>query len=417
MVEVEALLHRAHLLLEQGRPRDAEKQLADALQQDPENDQAIGLLARCKYDLRQFQEGIRLAQQAVRLSPMVSYYFYLLAFGYFQTDNYPAARQSLGKAIELNPHAADYFGLWSLVLLEEKNFSAALEKANEGLAVDAQNITCLNARATALNKLRRVEDAIETMATALERDPENAYTHSSIGWNLLEKGRHREAATHFRESLRLEPMMEGSRAGLKQSLKSKIAPYRWLLQYSFWINNKGKNARWMIPLGVYVGVQAIYRATDKAGSNWSALGAVVIGLYILLAATTWIINPVANFFLLFHKDGKYALTSSERWSALLTMSALAGGLIIALSGLLAGEAGFPWLISGILLFSLAIPLGQLEFPLLSRARHWTQWLSRGVLLAGLLAIVLTFIGNYAEVWIGYAVLFVAYTWVSALAPR
>jgi Tfp pilus assembly protein PilF len=71
------------------------------------------------------------------------------------------------------------------------------------------------------------------MQTALSQDPDNEMTHATFGWNLLEKGRHKEATKHFLEALRIEPDYSSARSGLKEALKSKVPPYRWLLQYSF----------------------------------------------------------------------------------------------------------------------------------------------------------------------------------------
>ncbi len=417
MFEVEALLGRANLLLAQGRPIDAEQQLTDALRQDPDNDQAISLLARCKYELRQFNEGIALAQKAIQLAPLEGYYFYLLAFGYYQTDQHSAAQANLKKAVELNPYAADFFGLWSLTLIEERNFEQALEKANEGLAVNPENITCLNARSTALNKLRRVDDAIQTMQAALEQDPENHFTHTTVGWNYLEKGKHREAASHFREALRLQPNMESGRVGLKQALKSKIAPYRWLLQYSFWINNKGKNARWIIPVAIYIGMRVLVRLTGSTDDHWTVVGVAVAGIYILFAATSWIINPLANFFLLFHKDGKYALTATERISAWLTVGALTAGFALVVISLLLPGISKPLLFGGLVMLSLALPLGHSQYPFRFRNNSRVQWMSMVFIIFGLITFVITLSNLSNNLLIVYASTFIAYTWVSALSSR
>ena len=46
-MDVTPLLERANLLLEQGRHKDAEKQVMQALQQEPNNDYALSILARC----------------------------------------------------------------------------------------------------------------------------------------------------------------------------------------------------------------------------------------------------------------------------------------------------------------------------------------------------------------------------------
>src|SRR5215211_141289 len=142
----------------------------------------------------------------------------------------------------------------------------------------------------------------ETMRTALEQNPENEFTHTTIGWNFLEKGRHREAAGHFREALRIHPNLEGAQSGLKQALKSRIAPYRWLLQYSFWISNKGKNLQWILPFALFALMRIVIWALGRDNQFTTAV-MVVMALYLLFVITSWVINPIANFTLLFSQDG------------------------------------------------------------------------------------------------------------------
>ena len=68
------------------------------------------------------------------------------------------------------------------------------------------------------------DEAIQTMEYALAQDPENELTHATVGWNYLEKGKHKIAVNHFREALRIDPNYNNAKDGLKESLKSKIAP-------------------------------------------------------------------------------------------------------------------------------------------------------------------------------------------------
>lgn len=415
MTDVAPLLERAQLLLAQGRPKDAERQLADALRIDPENDYALGLLARCKYDQKQIPAGIEAVKSAIRIMPGEGYYYYLLAFGYYQLDQHEPALRFLQRAVELSPWSAEFFGLWGLVLLEEKKFELALQKANEGLAVEAENITCLNVRSTALNKLRRTDDAMETMQDALNQDPENAWTHTTVGWNLLEKGRHNDAATHFREALRLQPNLEGAREGLKQAMKSKIPPYKWLLQYSFWINNKGKNARWAIPVGIYIGVQVLSRLSFEGGGNLVMIGYFVAALYLLFVITSWVINPLANFFLLFYKDGKYALSQREKINAIALVVALTTGLALMVIGILLPEPSLVIIKAGLVAMSLGLPLGHMHFPLRIKGNSWVQWFSIALVVLGGVTIVasLAASGQQADSLQNiYLVAFILYTWAS-----
>src|SRR5215216_3252796 len=251
MIDVNTLLERADLLLEQGRYKDAEGYIKQVLGQEPENDEALALLARSYINSGRTDEGIETINRAIAIEPNNSFYFYLLAFGYYRKDLNFAAITNLNKAIELNPYYAEYFGLLSLIHIEERDFELALDKANEGLALNPKNITCLNARATALNKLKRTEAAIETMQDALSEDPDNEHTHTTIGWNLLEKGKHKEASKHFMEALRIDPNYVNAKLGLKEALKSKILPYKLMLQYGFWINNQGKRLQKAMPFIIY----------------------------------------------------------------------------------------------------------------------------------------------------------------------
>ena len=179
MIDISTLLERADLLLEQGRYKDAEGYIKQVLEQEPENDEALALLARSYINSGKIDEGIQAINRAIAIDPNNSFYFYLLAFGYYRKDMNTAAINTLHKAIELNPYYAEYFGLLSLIHIEERDFELALEKANEGLALNARNITCLNARATALNKLKRTEAAFETMQDALSEDPHQHFAAES----------------------------------------------------------------------------------------------------------------------------------------------------------------------------------------------------------------------------------------------
>jgi tetratricopeptide (TPR) repeat protein len=409
------MLERAKLLLSQGRTNDAIKEIKNLLQHEPENDSALSIYARCLYDKKEFDKGIEIVLSAIRIDPENSYYFYLLGFGYYRKDMNDAAIDNLNKAIAMSPQRAEYYGLLSLVYVDERKFETALLKADEGLALDAENITCLNARSTALNKLKRTDDAIETMQNTLAKDPENYFTHITIGWNLLEKGKHKEAINHFREALRIDPENENARTGLKQSLKSKIPPYKWMLQYSFWLNNKGKKAQRIFPIALLIGVRIIVSAL-ASNSTTEIIGISIIGLYLLFVITSWIINPIANFFLLFHKDGKYALNETEKYTAIGSVSSITIGLIFCgLSFLFRTNKMFDsFLIAAVACFALSVPLGQLKYPL-----SWKKYGNSNkacIVLAslGIITFLFAFLYVPAAMVTGvlFAVLFVLRNWMS-----
>jgi tetratricopeptide (TPR) repeat protein len=414
MINIDMFLERAKVLLEQGRSKDAIQQLQKILQQDPQNDFALSLMGRCLYNQKKYDEGMNFINQAITIRADEDYYFYLLAFGHYYKDQNLVALRMLKKAIELNPYVADYFGLSALIYIEEVELKNALKKANEGLAIDPENITCLNARATALNKLKQTDAAVETMRTALEQNPENEFTHTTIGWNFLEKGRHKDAASHFREALRIHPNLESAQSGLKQALKSRIPPYRWLLQYSFWISNKGKNLQWILPLALFVLVRVLIAVLGKE-SNFSSGILMVMAVYLLFVITSWVINPIANFTLLFNKDGKYALTNSEKWSAITSVSALILGIAILLfSYFLTSSSSLSSsvLIPGLVCFSLALPLSNMQFPITFKTKKASSYISLILVALGLISVMMLFIDKEGASFflVVYFILFIGYNW-------
>lgn len=411
------LLDRAGLLLAQGRARDAEVAAREVLSKEPYNDAALALLGRCAYDLGHFNDGMGFIREALAIQPENSFYYYLLGYGHYQLQEFDPAAAHIKTAISLHPYVAEYFGMYAFVLLAQRQWELALEKADEGLAVEADNLTCLNARSRALNKLRRTDDAIETMQDALAVDPHNELTHLTVGWNFLEKGRQRDAQHHFRETLRLNPNSDAARAGLKEALKSNIAPYRWLLQYSFWLHNKGRKWQTAAPILIYILFRAI---TGLLGASEQTKGLVwiPIALYLILVVTSWTIGPICNFILLFHPLGKHAVTNSERWSAVSVVAALVAGLsILGVSQVpaVAAAAGedISLELAGLLLITLAFPLGEMEFPLQWKGTGRRQRAAMVLVALGLVSVICTlFIPALVAVAVVYGAGFILFSWSS-----
>ena len=420
MINTSAILEQAQLLLEQGRSKDAEAKIKQALEQDPENDFALSLLARCYYDTKQYDEGIAAIQRAISLDPETSFYFYLLGFGHYQKGNTFEAIENIKKAIRLYPYNPEFYGLLAFVFINEKNFEEGLLKANEGLAIEAENITCLNARAMALNKLKKTDAAIATMENALAQDPDSEFTHTTIGWNLLESGKHNEAAKHFREALRIDPMRQSAKNGLKEALKSKVPPYKWLLQYSFWVNNQGKKIRTALPIVLYI-VFRLLITVFKSSNTTTGLAWALAGVYLLFVIGSWTMNSIAGFFLLFHPDGKYALTHSEKWSAITVVSTLFVSFIIILLAVFTNIArGTAYeeslIIAGLICLSLALPLGEINYPVNFKNKSGRNIFSLSLVGMGLLSLLCFIIlPAPAMVLMGiYGIGFIIYNWSGVL---
>ncbi len=118
MFAINQYIQRARLLFQQGRIKDAEKEIGHALRENPDDAEALMLLAECKIDQKQFEEARRLLQNCVMMMPYYHRIYYLLAFCFYQKSNKKEALEQLDKAIELNPEASAYFGLYAYIMLE-----------------------------------------------------------------------------------------------------------------------------------------------------------------------------------------------------------------------------------------------------------------------------------------------------------
>jgi tetratricopeptide (TPR) repeat protein len=413
----QAFVQKARLLLQQSRYADAEREIGRALSQEPNNHDALALLAQLKIDQGKPAEALPLLVQALAISPEADYYIYLRAFAHYKMDLNMAALADLDQALALNPYHPGYFSLYAFVLIDQRRFADALAKANEGLALDADDVSCLNARSRALNRLGQTAEAQSTLQDSLAANPENDWTHTSIGWNYLETGDHKKAAQHFREALRLNPRSGTAAAGMKEALKSRIAPYRWFLQYGLWLQYKGKNFGFYSAIGVYLFFKISTWAVGKLPPPLDTLTFVLAGLYLLLVLSSWLIRPIANAFLSFHPQGRFALTLTERLSSQTAMLALAMSLILGVAGLLVWSttALAPlWVWSAPIMATMAIPLGTVQYPIAKQYKPM-QWANVGIVALGLLAVVLLPVAGQAGLaWAAaYAIALVLGSWVSA----
>lgn len=404
-------IQRARLLFQQGRTKEAEKEIGYALRENPEDAEALLLLAECKIETRQFDESLQLLYKSALLMPYYHRVFYLLAFCFYRKNDKSKAIEELQKALELNPESAAYFGLYAYILLDQHKYNEALQKANEGLYFDAEDLTCLNARTQALIRLKNKEEAYETIREALQVDPEDDFTHTNVGWIYLENGKHKDARQHFREALRINPNNKRAKQGYKESLKARLLPYRWLLMFSLWLSAKSKRVRWITVLVIWASIRLASGISSFAGAN--TLAYVLIGLYFLFVLFSWVGAPMANMVLLFTKEGKYVLSSLEK--------KIAGSVAFLLAASAATAAFGSYLptikddnqyLAALVLLTMVLPVSRFEYLPLLKRKKLVLYFSFALILLGLISAVGILAGSeiFLTTLLIYFVGLVAYTW-------
>lgn len=376
---IESRIERANQLIRLNRFAEAEKELKGILSMDPGHTHALALFSLCLSEQGKLDEAITTIRSAVGQEPDNDFYLYLNALFHFKNDRLKEAENLILNAIRLQPHNADYFGLLASVYLNQKDWALALDYSNQGLAVNPDNLTCLNTRSTALFKLNKKEEAYSTIEKALLNDPENDVTHANLGWGLLEKGDHKKALEHFSAALKINPNSAHAKAGLVEGLKARYWFYKIFLKYAFWISNMRAKGQWMVILGLYFGIKLlqIVAATNPV---LAMIITPLIYMYIIFAASTWIIVPLSNLFLRLNVYGKYALERDEiessNYVGIALCVGLAGGLLYLF------QHDFLYLMILIFGVTMMIPLASMFNPKKQKSKN---------LLIGY-AVVMVFVG-------------------------
>jgi tetratricopeptide (TPR) repeat protein len=396
----DSMLTRAEVLIQQKRYSEAENMLIDILATSPNDIHVLSLLAESYLQQDKFDKAEIIINSAIAIDPSEGLLFYLKSRISLSLEKYDDAETNLRDAVKLNPAGADYYALWALVKLIRKQYQAALDLADQALALDAENIQGLNTRSTALLKLNRKEDSFKTIEGALREDPNNSFTHSNYGWNLLEKGDHKKALEHFQESLKNDPSNTHAQSGMVEAIKATNFFYRLFLQYSFWIGNLTSKYQWGVIVGFYFGTQAI----KNLAKHNEALRPYLIPLFLLLAViafSTWIMQPIGNLFLRLNKYGVHLLDKEEKMSSNFVGISFLIFVVGLISYIISGNDAF--LTLTFFGFAMMLPVGSMLQP--SKPKHLLIIYTALMSLIGIAAIVVTFANG--DIFNGFSLLFIA----------
>ncbi len=304
-------LARAELLLEQSRPADAEREVGHALAQDPRDPFALALLARARVEQNRPADALEPAQAAVAAAPDLGYVHHILAHVLHQLDRHKPALAAVDQALLLDPADDGFHAQRASIRLSLRDWAGALADSEAALRLNAANTFAQNLRATALRQLGRAIEAAAVGARTLEQAPEDAYSHSTQGWTLLQGGEIVRAQEHFREALRLRPDFEPARHGMLEALKARNPLYRALLAYFLWMGRQSGRIQWAFLLVTFFG-QRVVRNLATANPT---LGLVLWPLLVLFYAfvyLTWTAVPMFNLLLRLDRFGRHVLSAQER---------------------------------------------------------------------------------------------------------
>ena len=388
-------VNRIQLLLSQDRFEMAEREIRQDMANNLHNPLARVFLGLALIGQDREEEALAETEAAIGLDPEFPFAHNLRGRILFQLGELKKAETSLKEAIRLDPSDADHFVHLAFVYFNRGKWEDSLQAVEQGLALNSEHVEGLNLRARLLVKLGRAPEASQTFEASMNKDPENSFTHLSMGWALLEEGKHKQALDHFREAVRLDPTNEGAKAGLVEGLKARYWFYRIYLRFAFFMGNLNERLRWVLLIGFVLIVQVL---------------PVLAPYYLGFVFFSWFSGILFNSLIRLNPYGRYALTEDQiRYSNI--FSGLLVGGIASLIG---------WSLTGIdILEMLGFVLLLMLFPITGTSNQTYKSERKKSLiytwvLAGLGGIVLGMEWMGApytgEVFFAFVIASVAYTW-------
>ncbi|HEX7902143.1 MAG TPA: tetratricopeptide repeat protein [Planctomycetota bacterium] len=270
-------------MLAGGRPDLAEPLIRRGLQRQPDSPFGHALLALCFHHRDDHAAAEREAREAVAQAPDVPFCHYVLGRVLLSAKRIAEAETAALTALDLLPENEGHLALLGQIRIAQKRGAEALELAERGLAIDPNDLNCLNLRIVALRELGRNAEAQLAAREILQRHPEDEVAHIQAGLARSMVGDDDAGRAHFAEALRIDPTNQP----LARAFERRSGGFLWVIGAVFavagaltpWtkIAMTGRSLRgltWILPLVVL-------------GAAWGRRKRLLASLAAVAALLTW----------------------------------------------------------------------------------------------------------------------------------
>lgn len=231
---------RARDLRKKGDHQEAEGELKEALEEQPDHPLLMAALAEVYLRQERFVEARIIAESILSTQPQYAQALYLLGEIYSKEKNFDEALQFFRQARQKDDRP--YLTLRVVRTLRDMGrFDEALETLDSLLVIERENARFLKEKAVILNRMKRWDEALSLYEKVNELDPEDSFVrkevyrlrsrkrpdekviqeletvvnlparkddaqlHGLLGQDLKEAGNLEKALTEFRTARRLDP--------------------------------------------------------------------------------------------------------------------------------------------------------------------------------------------------------------------
>ncbi|MBX9690471.1 MAG: tetratricopeptide repeat protein [Candidatus Obscuribacterales bacterium] len=220
---------RATNLYDNRRFEMAEKELYQALAEDPEDHLAYRMLALTLFALTKYEAALMNAEKAISLDPEDAHSHYVLSLVLAKQKKYRDAERAIDEAKELSPQEALYHVEDAYLALCQGLSFEAQSKIRHALSLDPNDERALRILALATEQSGDTKSAISYTEEALKLAPESEHSQALMGRLLLNEKKTAAALIHYREALRINPTLDWAREGYMKALNSRNPLYGFIL--------------------------------------------------------------------------------------------------------------------------------------------------------------------------------------------
>jgi tetratricopeptide (TPR) repeat protein len=317
-----ALCNRGFQLIQISRYTDAERELQSAITLNPLNPHAYLLLAQC-YNSWPGKEkkALEIVDRALALGPNDDHALALKAGILIDLDHDLEGLKTAEMALAIDPVNTFALKQQTRALLGLGRWRDAEENSLHTLEVAPRDIGALQLLAVSFRQMGKIEQSRRVMDQVLAQVPNNPWAQVQAGQGALRAGDFRQADTHFREALRLDPNIEAARAGLIASLNSRVWFFRVHYQFRMWLLTQNTEVlRILLIVGLLSYNRLYFHFKDTLPIDWGVAVILILGALLLFP------EYFANCFLLMDPFARLALTQSEKTRAGLSGLAYLAGM-------------------------------------------------------------------------------------------
>jgi len=329
---VEALsnhINRANQLFTLNRYTEAIKEAKNALAIDPVNSEALGIIVNANAFGKVPGEAVQIGLNALSHHPEDDYIYFGLGVASMRMGFPSQAEEYFKEAIRFQQWQPAYHANLAIALKERGHWDAAEMAIDKALELHPDYDFAHNVKAQILKKLKP-EQAQNNIDEAIRLSPEDDYHHQTKGRHAFEEKDYVQAAFHYQQAVRLDPMDVSVRNEFLRTLVRTHPHYlKFVQSYPFADANIWKQILTMIIIAIVV-----FLFPFLLGKG---IYSMLLSLpFIAVGAVYWFGEPYARYqlFASHFKQKDYALANVNLTMQTLMQMCIVAFIFTVLTGLL-----------------------------------------------------------------------------------